>query len=218
MPPTPRGPAKPSLRRRVRAATLAGVAVTVLAGMAGCGSSGGPGPAGSPAPRLALGNGLTFLLQPVEVPAGFSPTVPAYVQQTDPRTIQPAFGTEATRVSPQLATAAEADYQDQGDSAIFAHVFVFRSLAEARRAWPTFARMTRLLHPLSVPPGSAGQQGVASTEAYGTKGENESLRYAFIEHNVLSYVELDGPKGTHSLPDLLRLAAAQDAHVVANLS
>jgi hypothetical protein len=100
-------------------------------------------------------------------------------------------------------------------ASLYVHVFVFRALAGAESLTRTFLDSTRLGTAVGVPSGAPGEPREASSQAYGR--HEVSYRYAFRDHNVLSYIELDGPRGRVSLSQVADVARLIDLHIRAAL-
>jgi hypothetical protein len=137
-------------------------------------------------------------------------------QALNPTTLDPSFGSDTPRAMTLLRGAAEFDAVGHSGISLYAHVFVFDSLAGAQSLAQTFLASDRLSGSAGLPGNAPGEQRQASTQTYGAG--NVSYRYSFREQNVLSYIELDGPKGKFSVSDAARVATAIDRRIRAALS
>jgi hypothetical protein len=137
-------------------------------------------------------------------------------QTLSPSTLSSAFASRVPTAARLAAGTAELDVVGMRGSFIYAHVFVFRTLAGAISLTGTFLSSTRLRIHSGQPSGAPGQLGEASSQSYGRR--QMSYRYAFREANVLAYVELDGPRGRYSPAQAAQVAAITDRHIRAALS
>jgi hypothetical protein len=138
-----------------------------------------------------------------------------YDERLNSSTVSSAFSSQVPVAQRLASGAAELDVAGRSATFLYAHVFEFQSLANARSLTATFLRSTRLRNGQVRPSGAPGEQAAASSQPYG-RGQ-VSYRYALQEQNVLAYVELDGPRSRFSLADAVRLATIQDQHIKATL-
>lgn len=162
-----------------------------------------------PVTLLPTASEVSTLIKPASTPT-------RYDERLNSSTVSSAFSSQVPASQRLASGAAELDIVGRRGAFLYAHAFEFRSLTGARSLTATFLRATRLGNAQPRPAGAPGQQGVASSQPYG-RGQI-SYRYAFQEHNVLSYVELDGARGRFSLADAIRVATIQDQHIRAALS
>jgi hypothetical protein len=192
--------------------------------LASCG--GGSGPAGSdggssnatttpPAVThaaavslLPAASDVAWLIKPSATPSRDGETLSSV-------TLSSAFSSAVPRTMRLAAGTAELDVVGRAGTFLYVHVFVFKTLAGAELLTPTFLSSTRLGMASGQPSGAPGQQGEASSQPYGSR--QVSYRYAFRDDNVLSYVELDGPRGKYSRARVTRLAAIEDQRIRAAL-
>jgi hypothetical protein len=201
------------------------LAVLIAAGtlLGGCGGGGRRAPGGSVTaatsapPPVSHADPVTLLPTAGEVSTLIrSAAAPnRHDERLNSSTLSSAFSSRVPASQRLASGAAELDVAGRRDAFLYAHVFEFKSLTGARSLTPVFLRATRLRNAQPRPLGSPGEQGAASSQPYG-KGQ-VSYRYAFQESNVLSYVELDGPRSNLSLADAIRLATIEDRHIKAAL-
>jgi hypothetical protein len=193
--------------------------------LAGCGSSGGSSPTPTVIPttgpaakkavvRVTHANPFTLLptasqvarlIKPVSRPSRYDETLSS-------STLSSAFASEVPRAMRLASGTSELDVTGAHGKFLYAHVFVFRTLAGAASLTPTFLRSTRLGRGLPRPSGSPGRPGMASGQPYGNR-HDMSYRYAFRDGNVLAYVELDGPRHRYSAAKAASVAAIIDKHI-----
>lgn len=161
---------------------------------------------------------VTLLPTSIDAKALFTPTSRSNrdAQALSTTTLNPSFGSDTPTATKLLRGAAEFDAVGSSGRSLYAHVFVFQTLAGAQSLAPTFLASNRLNGSASLPSGAPGEQQQASTQSYG--GGDVSYRYAFREQNVLSYIELDGPRGKYSIADAVKIASAEDRRIRAALS
>ena len=193
--------------------TAAVVAVAILAAaLSACGGSSGPS-----ATATASAKATTLLPNVSEAPAGLTVSQPAFPQTADATTLLTTFPKdEARAVAGQLASLAEVDFSGPKSAFAYAHVYVFKSLDDATAAAPGFLDANKLTTDLAAPADAPGDESQASTQDYAS-GKSTSFRVVFRDHNVLSYIEVDGPNGTFSVDDAVALANAEDARIQAAL-
>lgn len=189
------------------------VAGTLAAGflVAGCGSTA--------APRgTAHADAVTLLPSAADLEGLLVPTSRPnrYDQAISTTTLNPSFGSDTPSAMKLLSAAAEFDAVGPSGMSLYAHVYVFKTLAGAQSLAQTFLASNRLSGSASLPSGAPGEQQQASTQTYGAG--DVSYRYVFRQQNVLSYVELDGPTGKFSIGDAARVASAEDRRIRAALS
>lgn len=180
-------------------------------GLVACG--GGSGPSGD---ATASVEATTLLPSASDAPTPLTLSQKPDGQNSDASLLTAYFGGGSKTVAPQLDSLAEADFSGPRSTFAYVHSFVFGTVDDADAATDGFLTTTSLEHALDSPSGAPGDDSQASTETYNT-GKNDSFRYAYRDHNVLAYVEVDGPKGTFSLDDAVALATAQDAKIEAAL-
>jgi len=175
-------------------------------------TSSGPPPVthADPVTLLPRASQVQRLIKPLTSPG-------RYDQRLNSSTLGSAFSLAVPRSQRLASGTAELDAVGRNGDALYVHVFEFKSLSGASSLTATFLRSTRLGTVHARPSGAPGQQGVASSQPYG-QHRGISYRYAFREQNVLSYVELDGPRGRYSLADAIRVATFVDRHIRAALS
>ena len=195
---------------------IAGALAATLLGipLGACGSSSGGGPSASAKTTVEA----TALLAPTvaAAPAGLRVSQKPFAQEPSPTTLNSTFGAAAKRVSSQLASLAEVDFSGSGGAAAYAHAYVFKSTDDATASGPDFLKTNVLMSKVNAPSDAPGDVGQASTEPY-SNGKSVSYRYVFRDHNVLSYIEVDGPKGTFTIDDAVALASAEDQKIQATL-
>jgi hypothetical protein len=190
--------------------------------LAGCGGSSGsvvstPGPVATHAvQRVTHANPVTLLptagqVAPVIKPAS-RPS--RYDETLSPSNLGSAFANQVPRAMSQASGTAQLSVVGRHGTFLYAHVFVFRALANAESLAGAFLHSTRLASTLSAPSGAPGQPATASSQPYGDR-QQISYRYAFRDGNVLAYVELDGPRQRYSLAQAISVAAALDQHIQA---
>jgi hypothetical protein len=138
-----------------------------------------------------------------------------YDQRLNSSTLSSAFSSRVPASARLASGTAELDAVGRNGTFLYAHAFEFKSQAGAQSLTGVFLSATRLRTALGRPSGAPGQEGEASSQPYGRR--QMSYRYAFRDHNVLSYVELDGPRGKYSVAEAVRLATLQDQHIRAAL-
>jgi hypothetical protein len=199
-------------------------AAVVLAGCGGGGShaAGGQGAATtttttSAPPPVSQADPVTLLPTAGEVSTLIKPASrpTRYDERLNSSTVSSAFSSQVPASQRLASGAAELDVAGRKGAFLYAHVFEFKSLSGAKSLTATFLSATRLRNAQPRPSAAPGQLGAASSQPYG-HGQ-VSYRYAFQEHNVLSYVELDGPRGKFSLADAIRVATTADQHIKATL-
>lgn len=190
------------------------LAGTLAAGLVvtGCGGS-----ARSPT-GMAHADAVTLLPTSADVKGLITPTAPPNRddQALNTTTLNPSFGSDTPGAMKLLRGAAEFDVVGHSGISLYAHVFVFDSLAGAQSLTQTFLASDRLSGSAGLPPDAPGEQRQASTQTYGAS--SVSYRYSFREQNVLCYIELDGPKGKFSIGDAARVATAVDRRIRAALN
>ena len=134
-----------------------------------------------------------------------------YDQAVNTTTLNPAFGLDTSAAMSLLSGAAEFDAVGSSGISLYAHVFVFKTLAGAQSLAQAFLANNRLSGSAGVPADGPGEQRQASTQAYGTG--KVSYRYVFQEQNVLSSIELDGPRGKFTIGDAASVASAVDRRI-----
>jgi hypothetical protein len=134
-----------------------------------------------------------------------------YGQTISTTTLAPSFGSDTPTAMKLLSSAAEFDAIGHSGISLYAHVYEFRTLSGARSLIQTFLASNRLSGSAGLPSDGPGEQRQASTQTYGA--HNVSYRYVFQEQNVLSYIELDGPKGKFSIGDAAHVASAVDRRI-----
>ena len=193
-------------RTLLLAGTLAaGVLVT------GCGTSNEP-------KGTVHGGAVTLLPTTTDVKAIFRPIAPSNrdAQALSTTTLNPSFGSDTPAAMKLLEGAAEFDAVGASGRSLYAHIFVFKTLAGAQSLASTFLASNHLRGSISVPSGAPGEQQQASTQTYGAG--DVSYRYVFREQNVLSYIELDGPGHDSSIADAVKIASAEDRRIRAGLT
>lgn len=192
-----------------RALLLAGALAAGLL-VAGCG--GGAGPKG-----VAHVDAVTLLPSTGDLKGLIAPTSAPhrYDQALSPTTLNPSFGLDTPAAMRLLSGAAEFDAVGTERISLYAHVFVFKSVADAQSLVQAFLASNRLSGSVDAPSGAPGEQQQSSTQAYGAG--DVSYRYVFREQNVLSYVELDGPRGKFTIGDAAQMASAEDRRIRAAL-
>lgn len=175
-------------------------------------TSSGPPPVthADPVTLLPSAGQVQKLIKPLTSPG-------RYDQRLNSSTLSSAFTLAVPRSERLASGTAELDAVGRNGSSLYVHVFEFKSLSGAASLTATFLGSTRLGTLRDRPSGAAGQQGEASSQPY-DRHRGMSYRYAFREQNVLSYVELDGPRGRYSLADAIRVATSVDRHIKAALS
>lgn len=191
--------------------------------LAGCGGGGGGGGIShavgtavgttSAPPPVTHANPVTLLPTRSEASSIVRPTSSPnrYDETLTPSTLSSAFASEVPRASRLAAGTAELDLVGPRSTFLYVRVFVFRGLSGAESLTPTFLGSTRLRIRSGPSEGAPGQQREASSQSYGRR--QVSYRYAFRDENVLSYVELDGPRNRVSLAEAIRVAAIVDRHI-----
>lgn len=134
-----------------------------------------------------------------------------YGQAISTTTLNPSFGSDTPMAMKLLSSAAEFDAVGPSGISLYAHVYEFRTLSGAQSLIQTFLASNRLSSSADLPSDGPGEQRQASTQTYGA--HNVSYRYVFREQNVLSYIELDGPKGRFSIGDAAHVASAVDRRI-----
>ncbi len=192
----------------VRGPTL--LAGTLAAGFlaSGCGSH-------SPAPPHGVTHAAAVSLLPTgaDLKGLIAPrTGPnRYGQAISTTTLNPSFGSDTPRAMKLLSGAGEFDAVGPSGISLYAHVYEFRTLSGAQSLVQTFLASNRLSGSADLSSDGPGEHRQASTQTYGAG--NVSFRYVFQEQNVLSYVELDGPKGRFSIGDAAHVASAVDRRI-----
>jgi hypothetical protein len=190
---------------------------------AGCGSSAGSsvlGATGSSTAttravqRVTHANPVTLLPTASQAAQLIRPSASPsrYDQTLSSSTLSSAFASEVPRATKEASGTAELDVVGHHGSFLYAHVFVFKTLAGAQSLTSAFLNSTRLGSTLSRPAGAPGQAAVASSQPYGGRREI-SYRYAFRDGNVLAYVELDGPRHRYSAAQAGSLARIVDQQI-----
>lgn len=185
------------------------LAGTLAAGLlvTGCGSH-------SPAPKgVAHAAAVSLLPTTADLRGLIVPTSGPnrYGQAISSTTLDPSFGSDTPTAMKLLSSAAEFDAIGLSGISLYAHVYEFRTLSGARSLIQTFLASNRLSGSAGLPSDGPGEQRQASTQTYGA--HNVSYRYVFQEQNVLSYIELDGPKGKFSIGDAAHVASAVDRRI-----
>jgi hypothetical protein len=188
------------------------LAGTLAAGLLGAGCGSAPSPTG-----VAHADAVTLLPTTANVKRLIAPTSPPNRddQALSTTTLNPSFGSDTPTAMELLSGTAEFNAIGPSGRSLFAHVFVFKTLGGAQSLAQTFLASNRLSGSTDLPSGAPGEQQQASTQTYG--GGDVSYRFAFREQNVLSYVELDGPRGKYSIGDAARVASAEDRRIRAAL-
>lgn len=208
-----------------RALALALTSCTLLAA---CGSAASPPAAGTSATSTSTTSGpppvthadpVTLLPAASEVQKLIRPVTSAdrHDQRLNPSTLGSAFWLAVPRSARLASGTAELSALGRNGASLDVHVFEFKSVGSAVSLTTTFLDSTRLGTGHGRPSRAPGQQGEASSQPYGHR-RGVSYRYAFREQNVLSYVELDGPRGRYSLADAIRVATLLDRHIRGALS
>lgn len=193
----------------LRPLRLAG-AVAGLALLTSCGGNAAPS-------GIVHARAVTLLPTAADVNGLFAPTSRPnrYEQAISATILNPSFGSDTVTAVKLLSGVAEFDADGPSGTSLFAHVFVFKTLAGAESLTQTFLASNRLSSSAGVPSGAPGDPAQASTQPYGTG--HVSYRYVFREQNVLSYIEFDGPSGRYSIGDAVKVASAVDRRVRADL-
>lgn len=190
--------------------------------LGGCGGSSGSALSGTSstatqaAQRVTHANPVTLLPAAGEVTQLIRPSSrpSRYDETLSPSTLGSAFASEVPKAMRHASGTAELDVIGAHGTFLYAHVFVFRTLAGAQRLTSAFLASTRLGSTLNRPSGAPGQSGLTSSQPYGGR-RHTSYRYAFRDGNVLAYVELDGPRHRYSPGQAVRLATILDQHIQA---
>lgn len=159
----------------------------------------------NPVSLLPTASQLSQLIKPSSSPSRYDETLSS-------STLSSAFASEVLRAMRRASGTAELDVAGRRGTFLYAHVFVFKTLAGARSLTSTFLNSTRLGRTLSQPSGAPGQARMASSQPYG-EHRQLSYRYAFRDGNVLAYVELDGPKHRYSLAQVVGVATTVDHYI-----
>jgi hypothetical protein len=190
------------------------LAGTLAAGLlvTGCGGSSAAPPKG-----VAHADAVSLLPTKADLNGLIVPTSPPnrYDQAISTTTLNPSFGSDTPRAMKLLSSAAEFDAVGPSGTSLYAHIYVFRTLTGAQSLTQTFLASNRLSGSVDMPSDAPGEQRQSSTQAYGS--HNVSYRYGFREQNVLSYIELDGPKGKFSVGQATRIASVEDQRIRAVL-
>jgi hypothetical protein len=188
------------------------LAGTLAAGLLAAGCGGASSPTG-----VAHVDAVTLLPTPADAGGLITPASPPNRddQALSLTTLNPSFGLDTRMAMKLLSTAGEFDAVGRAGRSLFAHVYVFKTVAGAQALAHTFLASNRLSGSADLPSGAPGEQQQASTQTYGAG--DVSYRYAFREQNVLSYIELDGPKGQYSVGDAAKVASAEDRRIRAAL-
>lgn len=175
-------------------------------------TSSGPPPVthADPVTLLPPASQVQKLIKPLTSPG-------RYDQRLNSSTLGSAFSLAVPRSGRLASGTAELNAVGRNGASLYVHVFEFKSLSGARSLTATFLRSTRLGTVHGRLSGAPGQQGEASSQPYGQR-RGMSYRYAFREQNVLSYVELDGPRGRYSLAAAIHVATFVDRRIKAALS
>jgi hypothetical protein len=159
----------------------------------------------NPVTLLPTASAAAGLIKPSSKPSRYDETLSS-------STLGSAFASEVPRTMRQASGTAELDVVGHHGSFLYAHVYVFKTLAGAQSLTSAFLGSTRLARTVSRPSGAPGQAAVASSQPYGGRRQM-SYRYAFRDGNVLAYVELDGPRHRYSPANAVSLARMLDQQI-----
>jgi hypothetical protein len=204
---------------RATAIAVRASAIALCALVAGCGGSstgdGGSGPGTSTtSTAVTHANAVSLLPTATAIRAVIRPTsTPTrYDQVLNPNTLNSSFSTSTSQAARTASGTAELGAMGRRGTYLYVHVFVFKKLAAAKSLASAFLASTRLNRTLAPPSDAPGDQRAASAAPY-CAHRCLSYRYAFRDQNVLSYVELDGPRGKYSLADAVRVAQMTDGRI-----
>lgn len=176
---------------------------------AGCGGSSST----NPSSKTTSAPPTTLLVQPSQIPAGFTvSTAPSTFQSLDATGLQRTFGNAGATAAKAMRDYASATYDGPSGSQLVLESFVFTTPANAQAVWSGFAGQSGGTKTLATPSGAPGvQRGLYETSF--SSGAGLGTTYLFREGNVLSQVELDGKPNQFSVSQLITLAKEQDAHI-----